>query len=606
MAAESSENETESVTLTAANVVPKWTVLTSKGVFVRKSRNTRKNRRGRRLATERKKRNWNSTAKSQKTQIIRHIIDDLWIVVFHFLDVQSFVSIQHICKHFHALFHSKIYSTNKYWQLQSNRLCCGIDSNYSTTEWFDFYVQLRRVIENELKFSGFDIHTNTPITDLACLNAPMFTACKYDCPLIFDLVFSQNTNSSINSPIVKPELDASGSRYYVDPNHVEIPLNICCEYNSINMVRYLLNQDNIPVNDDQLINTDRSPFFIACTHGFYQLVRLLLSKCNLTKKSINSDPYAGYMNGLYQLLFYSGKQTVLSDTIYDESDNLNKHPGFLIVSSLIKNYNADINCFYYGRGTILHVCIHNYANCYASSPRLEDLDINENIYDEYDCIDHDINGKKRLKSYYLHVIKFLLTDNDCRAKIDINARGYQNATPLYVACQRNVPEIVQMLLKFQTNNNDTDENSIDSILDVDMCHNQYGWSPLIVCAANGFVECLRLLLNYGQCRLFLQCQCSRSELVGGDMTALMMAAVSGNYNIIVEMYNDLVRNEGIKYSNQYIRQYVFATNSKGKTARQIAEIMMEKSQTYFSLDTRLERCHKTLSVLKTIENNMNK
>ena len=55
------------------------------------------------------------------------IIDDLWRIIFHFLNVQDFMQVKQSCKHFKDLTNNDKHPRIKeYWKLQCRSLCSDV------------------------------------------------------------------------------------------------------------------------------------------------------------------------------------------------------------------------------------------------------------------------------------------------------------------------------------------------------------------------------------------------------------------------------------------------------------------------------------------------
>ena len=216
-----------------------------------------------------------------------------------------------------------------------------------------------------------------------------------------------------------------------------------------------------------------------------------------------------------------------------KNDSINSNtPGFLMASLLIKTYNADIN-IKFEEGNVLQIAIKLY------NQQLRELDKLKfkQIKDEKD--ETEIKADRKLitclSKYYFHVINFLLTDDDCIDKIDINANDNNNYSPLYYACKHDLPDIV------------------------------------------------KLLLNHPKCDLFVKSLANSHY--GKNMTILMIAAAKGNIYVVKQIESHIMKNMDTKYAEKDIETFVNATNAKGQTAQQIAVFMMRKMRGRFQSST---------------------
>ena len=550
------------------------------------------------------------------------ILDDLWITIFHFLNVKSFVSIQLVCKHFQDLFHNKKYGmNNKYWERASKQLCCSIHPNYSTTEWFTFYLQLKQVIDY-VRFCTSDRYTSLwhDIESRINLNTPcppIYPACVCDCHLIFDMYVS-NHSTVVNTPFYDITKRIISTRYdfkYYDytRHNINTPLLVSIEKNMTNMVKYLLIQPNIELN----VHVDQykskiwkerngeyseytSPLIVACVYGFYHIAKMLLSHGSMTEETIN---YIGYQKppreckhivynyqmeyqnatALYVSLFdidvgYHDAHNPCIDsnnnnhnitTTDNNNDNSNNDSndgiscandnynyanmaGFSMASTLIKQCNADVN-IKYAEGTILQTAVKLYGE---QIDQINYLKLSVDTKMGKEKFESDSPGHVYLKNYYLHVIKFLLTDDDCKSKVNIKAMDEYEHPVLHYACAQNLPEIVE------------------------------------------------LLLAHPNCDLFLQSD--SNSYYGRNLTTLMIAASRGHINIIQWIGNYISKNKGIKYSSKQINDYINATNSNGQNAQQIVRSIVDKIEKNkrfeFVLKPRKVRYMQTMKVLSNMSN----
>ena len=104
--------------------------------------------------------------------------------------------------------------------------------------------------------------------------------------------------------------------------------------------------------------------------------------------------------------------------------------GFLMAVKLIKQHRADVN-IKYGDGTLLQIAIRLYGE---QINKLRFL-AKKMRQDEFGS---DSAVHIHLKNYYFEVINFLLTDEDCAYKIDVNAMDEWNHPALRYACEQNL------------------------------------------------------------------------------------------------------------------------------------------------------------------------
>lgn len=71
-------------------------------------------------------------------------------------------------------------------------------------------------------------------------------------------------------------------------NHLgRTPIHICCEYNRVNLLAYLLRQEGADIN--QLSIGNSTPLHIACTNDSFEVIELLLSEPFMNKIITNTE-----------------------------------------------------------------------------------------------------------------------------------------------------------------------------------------------------------------------------------------------------------------------------------------------------------------------------
>ena len=289
---------------------------------------------------------------------------------------------------------------------------------------------------------------------------------------------------------------------------METPLFVACKHNRIKSVQYLLKHSNIDVNILNCGDKSSTPLIEACMGEFYQIIKLLLFRNDITLKTIHHSTFHSPRSALLCALIFNSnpnsnnncdnddKTTIVrtstnsNDIKKTEQDelrmkklvaskdhrNIDIDKGFNLATLFIRKYGCSINqrytCDNYQYVSLLQLAIDEY-NQFKHK------------------IEHEHTNPYRYQghiNYFFNVIKYLL--HDCGDIIDPNRSLEHGQTPLYFACKENLPKIVKLILQCDT--------QFKKNIIIDTRATFTGYTPLMISAEYGHIQCLKLLLDYGK------------------------------------------------------------------------------------------------------------
>ena len=254
--------------------------------------------------------------------------EDVWTSVFLYLNIVDFLAVRSCCHHFNKLTDQKRYrKVNQFWKSQCSNLCPDIKSfKFDTNDWFEFFLAFAQFLKSCFKYPfNFD-HEYNFYVDARCIykynqdDQSNDTSNKYTFPVTFggtDDEFEVLKYEKCEKAIIMACQDDNilmfkFLSYYleeIDDCHQQTKfcynwsdLNILptvCEYDSINIARYILynpeyvNFQTIKV-EVPTFGYERTPLMIATDSQCTEIVELLLTHPNMTKKGINMVDIMGY------------------------------------------------------------------------------------------------------------------------------------------------------------------------------------------------------------------------------------------------------------------------------------------------------------------------
>ena len=208
----------------------------------------------------------------KRKKCILDIPDEMWVLVFHFLNYCEISLLRTTCYYFH-LFKFDQKMLNHYWQQQCHFIVPTVESNYCTTKWYSLFTELitlhtrfnislkypscgcdytdyklektywalkayeyNYLLRKRLRMTNYCIIkriNNFEFKVILSSNALMVFACRYDYPTILQMLLSNPKNyKNSHDNVIK-----DGSL-----------LCLSCRYKSFNCIKYLI--ENYPnIND---------------------------------------------------------------------------------------------------------------------------------------------------------------------------------------------------------------------------------------------------------------------------------------------------------------------------------------------------------------------
>jgi len=195
---------------------------------------------------------------------------------------------------------------------------------------------------------------------------------------------------------------------------LEDQLQSACENGDIEVIKLLLNDDKIEVNQRKVDNNGWTPFYTACQYGYIEIVKLLLND-----KRVDVNKAGSPLGGKTPLWIacFNEHLEVVKLLINDSRVKVNEPsydgetPFYIvcglgkidIVKLLLKNEKVDVN----------KVCIRDHTPFFVA------------------CQDG-----------WIEVVKILLNDK----RIDINKANKFGRTPFWIGCARGYIEVVKYIL----------------------------------------------------------------------------------------------------------------------------------------------------------------
>lgn len=331
------------------------------------------------------------------------------------------------------------------------------NDNYTELEiWLCFYNSCRNnhIDIIKLLLNNSSVKLIKPLEPLDKKKyCPLYTVCRYGyCDILILLLEDGRFDKYLN--------DNSN-----EDNYFESPLDAACYYNHINIVKILLEQKNIDVNNTNELNI--TPLKCACAAHNIDIVRLLLDdeRIKVTFNDISSAlcNYVDDVSVKIVKLLLDDKR-IITDTLnltdYDDDNT----PFYIacfkgltdIVKLLIDDGRIDINK-YLNMTPFCAACRGHHTNIIKLL--LETTGFNEQHINQGD----NTGTTPLMHACYmddLDLIKLLLKND----KIDVNKSDNRGMTAFNIACRELKYEIIDIFL----NCNNVDVNKQDN----------YGRSPL--------------------------------------------------------------------------------------------------------------------------------
>ena len=285
------------------------------------------------------------------------IYTDIWLNVTLFLNVKEFVSLQRISKYFCDITdESKHGLVKRYWKTQSKKLFSAINAihhvkfndSFDTPNWYRFYLATRSFYIDAKKIAAALNTGRSDDTLLANDSSQdnfepdwIIATCDTDNVLIFQMLICDNPNLMIKM-IRKPKLERFGSSddvYYVEPKrrHMSTVFWRCCEYGSITIIKYLL--DNIDIFTcipNEMIagqgGDGDTPLSVACLHGHVSVAKLLFH-----------HPIIKSNNNRHSRGKYNSRTALHCAVSAPEHDGLRLKAKLEIISMLLDDEKVDVN-----------------------------------------------------------------------------------------------------------------------------------------------------------------------------------------------------------------------------------------------------------------------
>ena len=452
------------------------------------------------------------------------IIDDLWIDIFCFLSVKNFLSIGKTCRKFHSLitdgtvksgYNNRI---NNYWETQCKNICDNIDANYETDEWFKFYCELKKIIKRfkyDSRVSKVGYNKNSEKYEQVWHDKPiklkhqkvcrdygynshddyllLHQPCESNCIHVLKmLLFDKSNRNDINKIVY--------STPYSNPfNSTQAPLYLACKHGYIEIVDYLLSFDNIII-DIKTRDLKQTPLMIAIEKGFVNIVKMLVTHNKMTSEIINA-------------IDKQRKNTPLIFAVEKTIELMNncKSAGDDYYNEKIKDYKE-----------IIHLLFNNGANiniCDNRGKSALDIAITSNCNMIIKLLMQRTSTNYNNEKFY----KISGYDDDSDTMIEQKTI----ASALHIACSKEDVSNVELLLKFY----DCSDyfNKLNSYINIG--NDTDGDTGLMISCSNGNLSIIKLLLNESNynCNLFV--------LNKSGYNCFSFAAINGYSHILKILYH---------------------------------------------------------------------
>ena len=495
------------------------------------------------------------------------IPDDLWINILFFLTLIDYDTLGNTCHYFQTLFYSTDENghnkMNRYFRFKCHQLCSDIPPDYKTKNWRNLYKNLRLflITHNQIRTAqGYVSKTIDEYTTRSIPFSPCKIRTKYYITSCIPLLLACSTNSVQLFQMFLHQYPENERNYQaIIPREKGLtPLYLACEYQSVNIVKYLLSIPGIDVTHTTDEDVESTPLIIASYKGNLDIVNMLVNHASMTLNGINSRTKRNGFTALY----------VAHMDNFVKTRSMN---AFAVMKLLVEK-GADCN-IKYGNGsdghgsTSLHLAADSGSGDYDSLKLFlssKTIGINARTPGGYTVLHLAIlNGSVGSVELILNygsggdAIAAVAGSGGSisTTMIDVDKADYTNEeTALHLACKHGKKKSVELLLAA---NADTELKTREYEYYRQRRRNLYNLYPqctaLLIACAKGYDEIVELLVKNG-CNLFVKNH--------SGMNPIAVAAKEHHSKVIKVIDKALkLRN----YDNDRINEYVNEKDNNGLT-----------------------------------------
>ena len=255
-----------------------------------------------------------------------------------------------------------------------------------------------------------------------------------------------------------------------------------CKDGNLRFVQYLIEKENIDIEIKG--EHEKTPLLCACDNSQLQIVEYLISKgANINAKDGDGEYVIHYASkgGLLSTVQYLIENEKVDINIKNKNNDApihiaSKYGHLPIVQYLIENENVDIDIKgNFEKTPLLYACENGHLPIvkYLISKGANIDAKNGDDHKKGDNLLHTAteNGD-------ITIVKYLVE----QINMDVNTKGYNDRTPLHIACQEGYSHIVEYLISNGANINAADSD---------------GWTPLHIATFNNKDTIIRCLISHG-------------------------------------------------------------------------------------------------------------
>jgi len=315
----------------------------------------------------------------------------------------------------------------------------------------------------------------------------LFSKKKNTTPVLNKMLQEEFNKKNLRSKYIKKLLD-DGASVNTQNEQGQTLTHICVERNSLSTFNLI---EKYYPKYDLVDNEGRTPFYLACSYGYLELVKLLWNKGADLNKSDNfgKTPFhIACYNGHFQIVYFLSKLKQEKDILSGDKDisigNVKKaitKLDYQYGTYLINFNKKDLN----GSTAAHSVAERGFDDIMLILSNIFDINGNPQVFlniqnnlGETPCFTACKYGQSKIIKVFVH-----LNDINEQKRIEFNKENFVGETPCYIAAERGHKNVISELSLLN--------------IDVNIPESKYGQTPCFGACKQGHLRVLEELIKNG-------------------------------------------------------------------------------------------------------------